>query len=126
VKERRYYYVYIMASSSGTLYVGMTNAVGDRAWMHKMGNGSEFTRRYKVDRLVYYECYRYVKNAIAREKQLKGWKRSKKVALIVAENPSWRDLSKDLGKQFTPEGSGPSTPLLAGARRFAQDDKTRL
>lgn len=117
------YYVYIMASSSGTLYIGMTNAVGDRAWMHKAGEGSEFTRRYKVDRLVYYECFRYVKNAIAREKQLKGWKRSKKVALIVAANPSWRDLSKDLGNQFKPDGRGPSTPLLAGARRFAQDDK---
>jgi putative endonuclease len=122
VKEHRYY-VYIMASSSGTLYVGMTNSVGGRAWEHKAGQGSEFTRKYKVDRLVYYEYFRYVKNAIAREKQLKGWKRNKKIALIVAENPSWRDLSKDLAKQFTPAGRGPSTPLLAGARHFAQDDK---
>lgn len=73
----------------------------------------------KVDRLVYYECFRYVKNAIAREKQLKGWRRSKKVVLIESENPSWRDLSKEFGKQFKPEGRGPSTLLLAGARRFA-------
>ncbi len=85
-----HYYVYIMASSSGTLYVGMTNSIGNRSWTHKAGQGSEFTRRYKVDRLVYYECYQYVKNAIAREKQLKGWRRSKKVALIESENPTWK------------------------------------
>jgi putative endonuclease len=117
------YYIYIMASSTGTLYIGVTSGVGARAWTHKAGQGSEFTRKYKVDRLVYYECYRYVKNAIAREKQLKGWKRSKKIALIASENPSWQDLANDLGKQFQPEGRGPSTALLAGARRFAQDDK---
>lgn len=117
------YYVYIMASSSGTLYIGVTNDVGDRCWMHKAGEGSEFTRRYKVDRLVYYECYRYVKTAIAREKQLKGWRRSKKVALIESENPSCRDLSKDFGQQFKPEGRGPSTAPLPGGRGSAQDDK---
>ena len=87
------------------------------------GLGSEFTRKYKVDRLVYYECYRYVKNAIAREKQLKGWRRSKKVELIEAENPSWRDLSKDFGQQFKPDGRGPSTAPVADAPGSAQDDK---
>jgi hypothetical protein len=59
--QEHHYYVYIMASSSGTLYIGMTKAAGDRSWMHKIGEGSEFTRRYKVDRLVYYEYFRYVK-----------------------------------------------------------------
>ncbi len=98
------YYVYIMASSSGTLYIGVTSSVGDRAWMHKAGMGSEFTRKYRIDRLVHYEHYHYVKMAIAREKQLKGWRRSKKVALIEKGNPSWLDLSKNMGMQFTPEG----------------------
>jgi putative endonuclease len=98
----------------------MTNTIGGRSREQKIREGSEFTRRYKGDRLFYYECFRYVRNAIAREKQLKGWRRSKKVALIESENPSCRDLSKDLGNQFKSEGRGPLPPLLAGARRFAQ------
>lgn len=98
------YYVYIMASSSGTLYIGVTSGVGDRAWMHKAGMGSEFTKKYRIDRLVYYEHFHYVKTAIAREKQLKGWRRSKKVTLIEQDNPRWLDLSEDMGQQFTPDG----------------------
>jgi putative endonuclease len=68
------YYVYIMASLSGTLYIGVTNSVGRRCDEHKSGAGSSFTSRYKVDRLVYYEVFQYVNNAITREKQLKGWR----------------------------------------------------
>ncbi len=92
-----------MASLSGTLYAGITNNVRERAQQHKEGTGSEFTRKYKVDRLVYYEPFQYVGNAIAREKEIKGWRRSKKVALIESINPSWRDLSRDFGKEFQPE-----------------------
>ena len=91
------YFTYIMASLSGTLYVGMTNALVRRVRQHKSGE-SDFTGRYKVDRLVYFERFQYVRNAIAREKQIKGWKREKKIALIESTNPAWRDLSKDFGK----------------------------
>jgi len=98
----RHYYVYIMASHSGTLYKGMTNNLARRCAEHQRGEGSQFTSRYRVDRLVYYECFRYVANAIAREKRIKGWRRSKKVALFEKVNPSWRDLSRDFGKQFVP------------------------
>jgi putative endonuclease len=96
------YYVYIMASTSGTLYVGVTNSARNRSSQHKGGIGSEFTRKYKVDRLVYYERFQYVSNAIARETQVKGWRRSRKIALIESLNPSWRDLSRDFAKEFTP------------------------
>lgn len=99
------YYVYIMASLSGTLYTGVSNSVRTRSGQHKVGQGSLFTRRYGVDRLVYFEVFQYVNNAIAREKEIKGWWRSKKIALIESINPSWRDLSKDFGKEFKPAGS---------------------
>jgi putative endonuclease len=90
-----------MASSSGTLYVGVSNNVYARSGQHQLGIGSTFTRRYRVDRLVYYEQYRYIRNAIAREDELKGWRRDKKIALIESMNPSWRDLRKDFeGRLF--------------------------
>jgi len=91
-----------MASSSGTLYVGMTNGIEERARHHREGTGSDFTRRYKVDRLVYYECFRYVLNAIRREKEIKGWTRAKKEMLIRSRNPKWNDLSREFGKEFKP------------------------
>jgi len=102
-RARRRYYVYIMGSLSGTLYTGVTNSVRRRSSEHKDGVGSEFTARYHVDRLLYFEVFQYVGNAIAREKEIKGWRRSKKVALIEAENPSWRDLSRDFAMEFKPE-----------------------
>jgi putative endonuclease len=101
MKPRRYY-MYIMASLSGTLYVGVTNNIFTRTTQHKAGEGSEFTSRYAVDRLIYYESFQYVGNAIAREKEIKGWRRAKKIALIQSTNPHWRDLSRDFGKQFQP------------------------
>jgi putative endonuclease len=69
---------------------------------HKDGETSGFTSRYKVDRLVYYEVFKYVKSAIAREKQIKGWTRLRKIALIQSTNPSWRDLTNDFGRQYEP------------------------
>jgi putative endonuclease len=101
--REKWFYVYIMASISGTLYTGVSNSVCTRSEQHQDGVGSEFTSRYGVDRLVYWERFKYVNNAIAREKQIKSWRRSKKVALIESLNPSWRDLSKDFGKEFKPE-----------------------
>jgi putative endonuclease len=87
------YYVYIMTNRSKTLYTGVTNDLTRRVWEHKQGDGSSFCAQYKLDRLIYFERFQYVGNAITREKQIKGWLRSKKIALIVAQNPAWRDLS---------------------------------
>ncbi len=89
------FFVYIMASSSGTLYVGVSNNVCARSKQHKLGIGSGFTRKYDVDRLVYFEEHKYILNAIARESEVKKWRREKKVVLIESVNPAWRDLSKD-------------------------------
>jgi len=63
-----------------------------------------FTKRYKIDRLVYYEVFKYVNNCIARETQLKGWSRAKKVALIASLNPTWEDLAADWGTRIEPLG----------------------
>jgi putative endonuclease len=89
------FFVYIMASISGTLYVGVTNNVYARSGQHKSGIGSAFCRKYGIDRLVYYEEHRYIRNAIARETEVKKWRREKKVALIEGMNPGWRDLRSD-------------------------------
>lgn len=89
------YYVYIMASYSGTLYAGVTNDLQRRVWEHKEKLIEGFTKRYNINRLVYFEETPDAESAIAREKQIKGWVRRKKVALIESVNPEWRDLSAD-------------------------------
>ena len=89
----RQYYVYIMASRARTLYVGVTNDLERRAFDHKQGNIEGFTARYKVTKLVHYEATSDVHAAIEREKQLKGWRRSKKAALVETDNPEWKDLA---------------------------------
>jgi putative endonuclease len=91
----RSYYVYIMTSYSGTLYTGMTNDLERRVWEHKQKLVEGFTKRYNVNRLVYFEETPDVEAAIAREKQIKGWVRRKKIELIESVNPEWRDLSAD-------------------------------
>ncbi len=88
------YFVYIMTNRSRTLYVGVTNNLVRRAREHKTG-GAGFTAKYKLDRLVYFERFEDVHNAIEREKRIKGWLRIKKIALIVSVNPAWRDLSEE-------------------------------
>lgn len=92
------YFVYILASRSRTLYIGMTNSLLHRLAEHKDGTASEFTRQYKIHRLVYYESFQYVNDAIRRETQLKGWRRSKKIALIESLNPAWADLAEEFNK----------------------------
>lgn len=87
------YYTYIMASQSGTLYIGMTNNIYRRTNEHKQGINDGFTKKYGCNKLVYYEMYDYVYHAIAREKILKSWKRNKKEQLIKTINPQWKDLS---------------------------------
>src|SRR5438105_4049391 len=91
---QREYYVYIMTNRSGTLYTGMTNHLVARVRQHKDATGRSFTARYKLDRLVYYESTPDVNVAISREKEIKGWIRQKKIALIASMNPKWLDLSE--------------------------------
>jgi putative endonuclease len=87
------YAVYIMASESGVLYIGITNDLETRMFQHNRKLVPGFTARYNVQKLVYFELFRDVRAAIAREKELKGWLRKKKVALIESVNPQWQDLS---------------------------------
>ena len=87
------YYVYIMTSRNRTLYIGVTRDLTRRVFEHKQQLTTGFTKKYKVSSLVFFETTSDVEVAIAREKQLKGWRRSKKVALIESENPGWNDLS---------------------------------
>jgi putative endonuclease len=90
----RYYWVYILSNrKNGTLYVGVTNSLERRVWRHKDKKADSFTRRYAVDRLMYFEEFSDVSNAIARETEIKGWLRVRKTALIEKENPGWVDLS---------------------------------
>ena len=89
------YWVYIMTNRVGTLYVGVTNDLQRRIYEHSNQLVPGFTRRYAIDRLVYAEETGDAAAAIGREKQIKAWRRSKKVALIESVNPKWRDLSLD-------------------------------
>ncbi len=89
------YYVYIVASASRTLYIGVTNDLERRVWQHRHKVLGGFTAKYDVSRLVWFELHSQVDDAIAREKQIKGWSRGKKLALIEGENPKWWDLSRD-------------------------------
>ena len=89
----RGYYVYIMTNGVRTLYIGVTNDLTRRVYEHKHKLIDGFTKKYNITFLVYYETTNNVEAAIAREKQLKGWKRDKKIALIEASNPQWKDLS---------------------------------
>jgi putative endonuclease len=87
------YYVYILASKrNGTLYVGVTSNLAKRIYEHKHKLIGGFTKKYNVDRLVYYETTQDVESAILREKRLKKWKRQWKVELIERKNPNWKDL----------------------------------
>jgi putative endonuclease len=93
----RAYYVYILTSvNRKVMYIGVTNTLENRVAQHRSGKGSVFTQRYRVHTLVHAEEYQYVEDAIAREKQIKGWRRSKKDALVEATNPSWADLFETL------------------------------
>lgn len=106
--EKRYY-VYIMSSRSLNLYVGVTNSIYQRALQHKKGEVEGFTKRYRINRLVYYETFKYIGNAIARETQIKGWSRDKKLALIKAMNPTWQDLADGWGKPIEPLKAAPGS-----------------
>lgn len=94
------YFVYIVSSRSGTLYIGVTNSIYRRALEHKRGAIEGFAAKYACNRLVYYEGFDDVHKAIGREKQLKGWTRAKKIALIESKNPRWEDLAEKWGARM--------------------------
>lgn len=125
------YFVYILTNcSKHPLYTGVTNALRVRHNQHLLGE-SEYSARYQLDRVVYYETYRYINNAIHREKQLKRWSRKKKITLIESVNPKWDDLSREWGAPIGPlvrkvsedENQDPSATLRL-RRRSARDDKS--
>jgi putative endonuclease len=93
----RQFYVYILASKSRRIYVGMTNSLLHRVEQHRRGE-VDFTSRYRIHPLVYYEVFKYVNNCINRETEVKKWSRAKKVALIEGMNPTWEDFAVDWGK----------------------------
>jgi putative endonuclease len=93
--KRNCYYVYIMTNNSDTLYIGVTNDIVRRVYEDKQKLVEGFTFEYNITQLVYYEETNDLQAAIAREKQLKGWLRRRKIALIRSVNPRWEDLSAD-------------------------------
>jgi putative endonuclease len=105
MRSPKTYFVYIMTNRSKTLYTGVTNSLIRRVREHKMGTGALFAPKYKLDRLVYFERFDDIRNAIEREKEIKGWLRVKKIGLIVSVNPAWRDLSLEWyeGHAFQPD-----------------------
>src|SRR5580658_1626428 len=97
----RHYYVYIVASRTHILYIGITDNIERRAEQHCNAELPGFTKTYHCSRLVFLETYQYVQKAIAREKQLKRWRRSKKIWLIEMTNPTWADLSEARSEEHT-------------------------
>ena len=98
--SERSYYVYIMASRSLNLYTGVTNSIYHRTLQHERGEIDGFSKKYNINRLVYYEVFRYIGNAIAREKQIKAWTWAKRLALIKSLNPTWQDLAEGWGEKI--------------------------
>jgi len=117
--DRKTFSVYLLASRSLNFYIGITSNLHRRVWQHKNHTFEGFTSRYNINRLVYYENFDDVHKAIAREKQLKGWSRAKKVGLVKRINQTWLDLSEQWYGN-----ADPSTPLSLATRatNSAQED----
>ena len=95
-KTNHQYYLYILSNKfNGTLYIGVTNDLERRMFEHKNKLLEGFTKQYGLNKLVYFETYQYVNDAIKREKNMKKWKRQWKIDLIEKDNPNWSDLSID-------------------------------
>lgn len=99
------YYVYIMTNKARTLYTGVTSDLERRVFEHKNKLISGFTSKYNITKVVWFDDFEDVSQAIEGEKKIKGWRRSKKVALIEATNPEWKDLAEDWFSQGAPDGS---------------------
>jgi putative endonuclease len=93
-------YTYIMGSNTGTLYIGVTSDIYIRVQQHKNGTFEGFSKKYNCNRLLYYEASESIIESIAREKQLKGWRREKKLNLIRTQNPNFKDLAETWGWKF--------------------------
>ena len=96
MRKQYQYYVYIASSISKRIYIGVTNNLPRRIYEHKKGLVDGFTKKYKIKKLVYYEETNDIYSAIEREKQLKKWRREKKIKLIEKDNSKWKDLFSDL------------------------------
>ena len=115
------YSVCIMASRSLNFYIGVTSNLIQRTAQHKFGIVPGFTGRYKIHRLVYVESFSDVQYAIRREKQIKSWRREKKIALIKQTNPAWADLAED----WFPKPNCRSLSSLGMTNRVEAESKTR-
>jgi putative endonuclease len=104
------YFVYILASRSRQLYTGMTGNLIRRLVEHRQGLVPGFTSHYRIFRLIHFEAYGNVNEAIAREKEIKGWRREKKIWLIERKNPTWHDLADQLPHHFPPHQTEKQIP----------------
>jgi putative endonuclease len=95
-RMERTFHVYFMASKSGVIYLGVTSHLSRRVAQHKEKTFPGFTQKYSVTKLVWFEPHASIRSAISREKEIKKWRRSKKIALIESLNPEWNDLSQSL------------------------------
>jgi putative endonuclease len=115
MSREHHYHVYILSSKGRVLYTGVTGSLMLRVLRHKNGEGGAFTRQYRTNCLVWYETFEHIGNAIARETEIKSWRREKKIALIRQNNPTWEDLAADWGKpvalQLYPAAGKPQVPL---------------
>lgn len=103
------YCVYMVASRSRNLYTGVTGNMAHRMLQHRLGGVEGFTTRYRVFRLVYLEYFGDIRDAIRREKEIKGWRREKKIWLIEKDNPSWEDLAVKLPSRYSEHARPPKT-----------------
>jgi putative endonuclease len=131
MRPPKQFFVYIMTNGPKTavLYTGITGDLTRRVWQHKNKLALGFTSRYNLTHLVYYERFVYPDAAIAREKEVKGWRRSKKIKLIESMNPKWDDLAKDWGNEYKPEPAAAGRqeiPRPAGENAGLRDDATLL
>ena len=122
MRDPRYYCVYIMGSLTGTLYIGVSGNLHKRVFQHKFHHYEGFTARYEVVRLLYFESSDDVHKALAREKQLKGWSRAKKIALFERRNPQWRDLASEW-YPWMRSGAGRDASTPGGPKVFPAQSK---
>jgi putative endonuclease len=128
MRPTKQFFVYIMtnAPKPAVLYTGITGNLRHRVWQHKNKLTPGFTSRYNLTQLIYYECFFYPDAAIDREKEIKGWRRSKKTKLIESMNPGWEDLAKDWGNEYKPAGAVQrEIPRPAGENAGLRDDAIR-
>ncbi|HZZ16207.1 MAG TPA: GIY-YIG nuclease family protein [Candidatus Sulfotelmatobacter sp.] len=130
MRQPKQFYVYIMTNSprSAVLYTGITGNLPHRVWQHKGKLIPGFTSRYNLTQLIYYECFFYPDAAIAREKEIKGWRRSKKINLIESMNPHWHDLAETWQEVYKPSlrEDTREIPRPAGENAGLRDDATAV